>query len=76
MNLEKIQDKERKREREEKFNSIEKDMQILHIEIDDWEKKLEEIEFDLPSDVKRFEFYRNLSKRVWLSHIAIIIKES
>ena len=76
INLEKIQDKERRREKEEKYNSVERDMQILHIEIDDLEKKLEEIEFDLPSDVKRFEFYRNLSKRVWLSHIAIIIKDS
>ena len=76
INLEKIHDKVRRREREEKFNSIEKDMQILHIEIDDWVKKLEEIEFDLPSDVKRFEFYRNLSKRVWLSHIALILNFS
>lgn len=76
MNLDKIQDKERRKDKEEKFNSIERDMQILHIEIDDLEKKMEEIEFDLPSDVKRFEFYRNLSKRVWLSHIAIIVKDT
>ncbi len=68
-NVYKITDEQKRKEREEKFKSIEREMQALNIEMDDLHKDLTEIEFDLPDDVKRLEFYRTLSRRTQLISI-------
>ncbi|MHA1728889.1 MAG: DEAD/DEAH box helicase [Promethearchaeota archaeon] len=71
--LEKIEDEERKKEREEEFNSIIREKQNLNIENDDLFKHLDDLEFDLPEDIRRLEFYKKLSQRTHLSLIALIV---
>ncbi len=72
LNLEKITDITRKMEKEEKYRSIELEISSLNIENEELNKKIENFQFDLPADIKRLEFYRRLSKRTWLSSIALI----
>ncbi|TFG17386.1 MAG: hypothetical protein EU530_10670 [Promethearchaeota archaeon] len=65
-NVYKIEDLEKRKEREEQFNAITREKQALNIEMDELNRDLTEIEFDMPDDVKRLEFYRKLSRRVQL----------
>ncbi len=68
-NVYKIEDLEKRKEKEEKYNAITREMQALTMEMDDLQNDLTEIEFDMPDDIKRLEFYRNLSRRVQLISI-------
>ncbi|MHA1111705.1 MAG: helicase-related protein, partial [Promethearchaeota archaeon] len=68
-NVYKIEDEAKRKEREGKFNAITREMQALNIEMDDLQRDLTEIEFDMPDDIKRLEFYRKLSRRIQLISI-------
>ena len=72
LNLEKIQDQNKREIKEKKYNKIIKQIQDLHLEIDELERKQEQFEFDLPEDIKRLEFYRKIKRRIWLSQIALV----
>ncbi|MBD3353276.1 MAG: hypothetical protein GF364_17480, partial [Candidatus Lokiarchaeota archaeon] len=71
--VERTTDKQRKKRLTDRYNRIIKEIRSLHLETDELKKQLDELEFDLPEDIKRLEFYRKLSKRVWLSQIALIL---
>jgi hypothetical protein len=73
-NLDKIDDKDKRKEKEDKYNSHIKMVQNANTEMDELKKQLESLEFDLPEDIKRLEFYRKLTKRIWLSQFALLIQ--
>jgi paraquat-inducible protein B len=72
INLEKIENAKRRKEKQEKYDKIERELQTLHIEISRLNKDLENIEFSIPEDVKRLEFYRKITKRISLQGIGYI----
>ncbi|MBN2156171.1 MAG: DEAD/DEAH box helicase family protein [Candidatus Lokiarchaeota archaeon] len=71
-NVYKIKNEERRKEKENAYNSIIREIQSLNLEVDDLKKDLTEIEFDLPEDVKRLEFYRKLSVKTQLISIGFL----
>ena len=72
-NVYKIKNETLRKEREERLKSVEREMQAIHIELDELQEDLTEIEFDMPDDVKRLEFYRKLSRKTQLISIGRLV---
>ncbi|QEE17283.1 helicase-related protein [Promethearchaeum syntrophicum] len=74
-NLEKISDTSRKKKRMENFNKIKKEVQYLENERERWERNLENLEFDLPEQLKRLKKYKQLLINAeCISYARIILK--
>ncbi len=74
-NLEKISDSYRKKKRMEQFNKIRQEVQYLENERERWGQKLEDLEFDLPEQLKRLKKYKQLLINAeCISYARIILK--
>ena len=74
-NLEKITDSYRKKKRMDLFNKIQKEVQYLEKERERWERNLEDLEFDLPEQLKRLKKYKQLLINAeCISYARIILK--
>ncbi|MHA1871993.1 MAG: helicase-related protein [Promethearchaeota archaeon] len=72
INLEKIEDPIKKAEKEQYYKKIDNEIYYFTNQISKLEKELDDMEFNLPEDIKRLEFYRNLRKKIEISRIALI----
>ena len=74
-NLEKISDSFRKKKRMEQFAKIRQDVHYLEKELERWEKNIEDLEFDLPEQLKRLKKYKQLLINAdCISYARIILK--
>jgi len=74
-NLEKISDSSRKKKRMDLFSKIKKEVQYLEKERERWEQNLEDLEFDLPEQLKRLKKYKQLLINAeCISYARIILK--
>ncbi len=74
-NLEKISDSFRKKKRIEQFNKIRQEVQYFEKERERWEQNLEDLEFDLPEQLKRLKKYKQLLINAeCISYARIIMK--
>ncbi|MHA1854964.1 MAG: DEAD/DEAH box helicase [Promethearchaeota archaeon] len=74
-NLDKISDGHRKKKRMEHFEKIKQEVKYLKQEYKRWEQVLEDLEFDLPEQLKRLKKYKQLLINAeCISYARIILK--